>query len=86
MRQTIRPPGKGCPNGFWHRHDWRYGSWWNGNNRDVLPWWSGTRGLARPGWRCFECGKFAWDQSDIEFSVTTAFYLGLVKLPEGPCI
>ena|SRR3990172_12035388 len=87
MRKTERPSLKGCP-GSWHSppglfryHDWEWGTMWNGNNSKVLPFWKGTKSIARSGWYCKKCSKFAWDQSDIEFALLFAYAIGLIKLP-----
>jgi hypothetical protein len=83
-RKSERPDGDGCKQGGWRsRHQWEHSNIWNGNDRRVLPFWTGTRGIARAGWRCYHCGKMAWDQSDLEFKAAFAVSVGLIKLPEA---
>ena len=94
-RQTEKPLNEGCKDAsakyvrcglFLSRsarlHDWRYSSSWNGNSRDVLPFWDGTTGVSRSGWRCYHCGKFVWDLSNLEFAASFAVSVGIVKLPK----
>ncbi len=65
-------------------HSWKYSSMWNGNYPSVLPFWEGTTGIARSGWRCYHCGEFKWDQSDIEFALSFAHAMRLIDLPGAP--
>jgi hypothetical protein len=84
VRKTVRPPRSGCTEspGWLGWHGWRYSHSWNGNSRQALPFWKGTRGIARSGWRCYHCGKFEWDLSDLEFAASFAVATNLVCLPK----
>lgn len=90
MRETVRPPRRGCLGsehsspGLLKLHRWQYSTLWNGNNREVLPFWTGTRGISRSGWRCFKCGIFVWDQTDKEFALSFAETTGFICLPTDP--
>lgn len=79
-KQTIKPSIFGCKKALFHK--WNYSSYWNGNERRVLPWWEGTTGVGRSGYRCYNCGKFSWDLSDYEYEATMAVALGVVRLPK----
>jgi hypothetical protein len=85
MRKTEKPCAKGCAHsgGWFRRHSWSWSSFWNGNNRKVLPFLNTTRGLARSGWRCWWCGEFRWDQTDTEYALSVAHAWGLIKIPLG---
>lgn len=89
-RKTERPDLPGCPKaplrlfGRAGVHEWNYSSSWNGNWKEVLPFIDHPYGIARSGWRCFHCGKFRWDQTDVQYALGVAWGLGLVKLPTAP--
>lgn len=88
-RPTQPPPREGCKDPqaskrFWsgaRLHDWEYSSSWNGNNPKVLPFSNYPHGIARSGYRCYNCGKFAWDDHDADFALSHARAMGLVRLP-----
>lgn len=79
-RQTIMPNRQGCPKGRgWRRlHQWEHRHGWNGNSRQVLPFTDYPYGVARSGWRCYNCGRFVWDESDRAFALEYAFATGLL--------
>ncbi len=41
-----------------------------------MPFWEGSTGISRSGWRCYDCGKFVWDLTDLEFAASVAIYSG----------
>jgi hypothetical protein len=74
--KTRRPQLLGCekdPDGI---HKWNYSGSWNGNHSRVLPFETRTDGIARPGWRCYHCGKFHWDDRDEVFALEYAYHMG----------
>lgn len=83
-RPSKRPDPGHCPK---HEtiicspvHQWEYSQSWNGNG-EIVRWLGYPHGIPRSGWRCYNCGKFAWDQTDLEFALVHAHARGLVKLP-----
>jgi hypothetical protein len=82
-RKSERPAGSCNESPRWwsDAHRWEWSATWNGNDRRVLPFWNGKQGISRPGWRCFNCGKMAWDNSDDEFALAFAFRMGLIQYP-----
>lgn len=82
-RKTERPDTDGCKNGrgiFPKRHDWRYSTAWNCTEAVPLAYALVRRSFARAGWRCYNCGRFAWDQSDREYMLGVYDALGLVQI------
>lgn len=61
-------------------HRWRYSASWNGNSLKVLPFWTGTTGIARAGWRCYDCGQMAWDDTDEVFALRFGLRTGRIRL------
>lgn len=86
-RKSERPASGECPKGTSRfcapPHRWEYRSDWNGND-EVIAFACYPHGVARAGWRCFNCGRFCWDQSDTEFALVYANAIGLIKIPTKP--
>ena len=92
MRETVMPDKNGCtdhaagyrvkfnglvPHRIKDQHQWERGPW-NGNTKRVLPFWDRTDGMLRRGWRCFNCGKFVWDEPDEIYALKHAYYMGFL--------
>ena len=59
-------------------HQWVYRTCWNGNSKAVLPFTGMTHGIGRSGWRCFHCGEFVWDQTDVEYALHLAYHFNML--------